>query len=91
MQFSMHKMHRRFHNVNTHLDIDENDNKTAGFRPPFCFDGCPGRAGDEISRPHAEERGTRVSKHLVAAILRDAALCAAPQDEGIEISYRGTT
>jgi hypothetical protein len=47
--------------------------------------------------PHAEERGTRVSKHL-ALILRDAALRAAPriksgagsQDEE-EISYPRTT
>src|ERR1700735_835268 len=34
---------------------------------------------------HAEERGTRVSKHLTA-ILRDAALRAAPQDEDYQLS-----
>jgi hypothetical protein len=34
--------------------------------------------------PHAEERGTRVSKH-VPPILRDAARCAAPQDERTEM------
>jgi len=57
----------------------------------------PGQApGMTIFLPHAEERGTRVSKHL-APILRGAARCAAPriksgagsQDE--EISYPGTT
>src|SRR5665213_651500 len=35
------------------------------------------------NRPHAEERRLRrVPKHVIAAILRDAAPCAAPQDEG---------
>jgi hypothetical protein len=32
---------------------------------------------------HAEG-GARVSKHVIVAILRDAALCAAPQDEAAE-------
>src|SRR4029079_12475912 len=38
-----------------------------------------------LSIPHGEERGTRVSNHEAtsrAFILRDAALRAAPQDEG---------
>jgi hypothetical protein len=40
------------------------------------------RPGITIFLPHAEERGTRVSKHL-ALTLRDAAPGAAPQGEGI--------